>query len=298
MALHSKEINIMSVCSGIGGLDIGVSRALEKLGFDPITELYVERESYAAAVLVKEMEKERLDEAGIWSDLSTLDGSRYKGTDIIIGGIPCQPYSLAGKGLAQEDPRDLWPEMFRLLKETGATAIFLENVQGFVRRRLRLVLEDLSSIGFNAEWGCFSAQEVGAPHIRKRLFLLAYTDCSKLRKQQRRRSGEEGKDESFPGVNGSKEFMAHSNGERKLQQKRDKRTERRRPGRRCEKDFLTDTDFSWLKEKWWTTEPKVGRMAHGIPNRLDRLRSLGNAVVPQCAERAFIELFNREMESM
>ena len=247
----ARPINILSLCSGIGGLDIGVSRALESLGFSPRTVCYVEGEAFAAACLVKQMETGRLDEAPIWSDVKTFDCEPWRGkVDCVLGGFPCQPFSLAGKQLAEKDPRHLWPDVLWVLKESGATIAFFENVPGLVRKGLCDVIGDLSGAGFNAEWGCYSAAEEGFSHKRKRLFILAYAD---------------GQRESQP-----------------------ERLERKVGG------WISDR---YRKDKRrlepWTVEPAMVRSVHGIPSRVDRIRALGNAVVPATAKTAFRELWER-----
>ena len=274
MATRS-ELKILSICSGIGGLDLGTARAARRLGLEPRTVCYIEREAFPAACLVKAMEEGRMDAAPVWSDLRTFDCEPWRGrVDCLIGGFPCQPFSLAGKGQAEKDPRHLWPEVCRVLEGTGARFAFFENVPGLVRRGLREVVSDLSRLGFNVEWDLFSAEEEGAPHVRKRLFVLADADS-----------------------------------ERRLQQEGPEPKERRRAGDCREKVFIADAESPRLSQfessreasgqsrpprcGWWAVEPGVGRVANGIPDRTHRLRALGNAVVPQCAEQAFFELWGR-----
>lgn len=180
-------IRTVSICSGIGGLDLGISLA-GKYGFGPKTwpVCYIEREAYAAAVLVARMEGKALEKAPIWSDIRCAPLDVLAGhVDAIIGGIPCQPYSAAGKQGGSSDERDLWPYTLRLLIETGADILFIENVSRFrtAKDGLSRVLESLPS-GWDAQWGTFSCEGLGAPHRRERLFLLAYHQRGLLRLKQ------------------------------------------------------------------------------------------------------------------
>jgi len=158
----------LSLCAGIGGIDLGLAEWARSVCF-------VEREAFAASVLVARMEEAALDLAPIWSDLRTFDARAWRGSvDLVTGGYPCQPFSVAGKRLGDEDGRHLWPEVRRILSESGACLGFFENVAGHVSLGLSDVLADLAALGFDAEWTCLRASDVGAPHRRERLFILAY----------------------------------------------------------------------------------------------------------------------------
>ena len=233
----------LSICSGVGGLDLGIRIAVP----DARAVCYIEREAYAAAVLAARMEDGTMDQAPIVLDLREFDGSPWRGeVDCIAAGFPCQPVSLAGKGLAQEDERWLWDDVARVIREVEPRFVFVENVPGLVRRGLRGVVGDLAELGFDAEWSLFSAAASGAPHLRKRLFLLAsHPDSERPQIRQ--------------GIAGNP---------------------------RQEQPAAIGTD-------WWVTEPDVGRVAHGIPHRVDRLRAIGNGVVPIVAARAWITLMGR-----
>lgn len=170
--------NVLSVCSGVGGLDLGVRLAVP----DARNVLYVEREARAAADLVARVRDGSLDPAPVWSDLRTLDGGAWRGVvDCVVAGIPCQGYSLAGKRLLHEDERSLWPDLRRVLRDVGCEYLFLENVPGFLvpdRKRgetapVVRVLGELAEDGFDAEWMCLAAEDLGSSHVRDRVFLLA-----------------------------------------------------------------------------------------------------------------------------
>lgn len=168
----------ISLCSGIGGIDLGLHLAM---GNRYRTVCHVEREAFAAAVLVARMEEKALDQAPIWSDIESFDGKPWRGiVDLVHGGVPCQPFSVGGKQRGVEDERWLWPEMWRIVQETRAPLVFLENVGNFIRDGLEPVLRDLAGAGYDAIWTRLSAAEVGANHLRQRFFLLAYTDRERL----------------------------------------------------------------------------------------------------------------------
>lgn len=176
VALHPTlagcaQINALSVCTGGGGLDLGLELAIP--GYRPIA--YVEREAFACAHLVAAMEQGLLAQAPLWSDARTFPGRQFRGrVDCVVGGIPCQPHSVAGKRKGQEDERDLWLSFRRILIQTGAWCAFIENVPGMVTSGgLERVWRDLHRLGFEVEAGLFSAEEVGASHGRERLFVLA-----------------------------------------------------------------------------------------------------------------------------
>ena len=152
------------------GLEIGIKRA----GVDVRTICYLEIEVYVQAVLVKAMEEGRLCSAPIWSNVKSFDARPFRGiVDGITGGFPCQPFSSAGKRKGQEDPRHLWPSIANSIRLCRPGWVFLENVPGLVTLGLRDVLQDLGQMGYRTTWNIFSAEEVGAPHQRKRVFILA-----------------------------------------------------------------------------------------------------------------------------
>ncbi len=167
-------MNGMALCAGAGGLELGLRLAL---GDDYRCVLYVEREAYAAAVLVARMEDKTLDRAPVWDDLTTIDSRPWRGVvDIVSAGFPCQPWSVAGKRQGTDDDRWLWPDIARVIHEVRPGYVFLENVPQLVRGGLEHVLGDLATMGFDAEWDVLSAGNVGAPQGRQRLFILAYSN--------------------------------------------------------------------------------------------------------------------------
>ena len=174
----TKTITHLSLCSGYEGIGLGLRRVLPNL-----REIaYVEIEAFAIANLVAKMEAEQLDPAPIFTDLKTFPYEQFRGkVDILSGGFPCQPFSSAGKRKATDDPRHLFPFIADGIRKCQPRIVFLENVQGILSCKtgdgepvLQYVLRELEEMGYQATAGIFSAEEVGAPHQRKRVFILGY----------------------------------------------------------------------------------------------------------------------------
>ena len=167
---------ILSVCSGVAGLDVGIARAFPGAR----TVGYIEREAYPAVCLVTAMEEGSLDQAPIWlGDLGAFPANGWAGlVDTIAASIPCQGNSVAGKRAGLDDPRWLWPQTRRLLRLVRPRYFILENVPGLATvnlgRAIRTLLGDLDTLGYDAEWGCLSAAQVGATFNGDRLWLLAW----------------------------------------------------------------------------------------------------------------------------
>jgi len=265
--LDMDEDQILSLCSGIGGLDLGLSAGLRAVGRSPRMVCMVEREAFPLAVLARQMQEGRMDECPLWlGDLRDLPLDELPAIDWISGGYPCQPFSHAGKRLGDDDHRHLWPTIYRLVESLRPRGVFFENVAGHLTLGLDLVLQDLARCGYRCAFGLFTAEEVGAPHRRERVFILGVAD---------------GERERLEGD------IPHTNQEG--------REKTRRPASRC-----CEHRGGWPsrprepQERWEpsrTTKPDMGRGSDGLPCRVDRLRSLGNAVVPQQAETAFVTLW-------
>ena len=167
----TKTITHVSLCAGYGGIDLGLKRAIPNLR----TIAFSEIEAFAVANLVSKMEAGLLDSAPIWTNLKTFPWGKFRGVvDILSGGYPCQPFSAAGKRLGTEDPRHLWPYIADGIAAMRPSVCFFENVEGHISLGLPDVIEDMGRLGYRTTWGIFSASEVGAPHQRKRVFILAY----------------------------------------------------------------------------------------------------------------------------
>jgi DNA-cytosine methyltransferase len=186
-----QTITHVSLCAGYGGIDLGLKRAIPDLR----TIAFSEIEGYACANLVAKMEAGFLDAAPIWTNLKTFPWADFSGkVDIISGGYPCQPFSAAGKRLGTEDPRHLWPFIADGIRLMQPRVCFFENVEGHISLGLRAVIEELGSLGYKTTWGVFSASEVGAPHQRKRIFILAHLIDERLQGRVCGRTYQEWKD--------------------------------------------------------------------------------------------------------
>lgn len=253
-------LRTISLCSGVGGLDLGLDLACARLGLGGADAVaYVEGEAFAAATLVGAMEKKALAPAPIWSDLRTFDPRPWRGkVDCVTAGYPCQPFSLAGKGLGSDDPRHLWPDVARIVRGCRPPLCFFENVGGHLVRGLHSVATELQAMGYSVAATLWTAAEVGAPHKRERLFILAADpERVHLREQSRRLFGSRRKAPTLAPVDGA-EWTVSS---------------------------------AVLVGRPWSAEPSVGRVAHGVAARVDRLRACGNGVVPEQAARAFVEMW-------
>ena len=236
---------VISFCSGYGGIE----RGIELAGVEHRVIAYVEIEAFAIANLVAKMESGQLDPAPIWTDLKTFPAHLFRGAvDIITSGYPCQPFSAAGQRKGEDDPRHLWPTVREHIETIRPDRCFFENVEGHISLGLSSVISDLEEDGYRTTWGIFSAREVGAPHQRKRIYILA--DSQSERVQGLRVSGKQ-----KPGAHGQQELLV------------------------CQ-----GKGSEYAK---WLPEPRVGRVVDGCADRVDRIRLLGNAVVPQTAARAW-----------
>jgi DNA (cytosine-5)-methyltransferase 1 len=271
-----------SLFSGIGGLDLGLERAGMRVRWQ------CEIDPYCRAVLRKH-----------WPDIPCYEDIRVVGADaervdLVCGGFPCQPVSLAGRGKAQADERWLWPEFERVVGELRPRYVLVENVPGLAARGLGDVVGSLTALGYDAEWDVVSAASVGAPHLRERIFLVAYPE-------HERRHGES-------------HFLRPSDPDREAPERREGSGE---PAG-CDPPARTTEDKAWalddpnggrhgapkgqirpgrdgtIDTSGWAVEPDVGRVAHGVPARTHRLRALGNAVVPQVAEYVGRLILERE----
>ncbi len=168
---NPKQFTAIEWCAGYGGIHLGLKRAIPNLR----VIAYGEIEAFACANLVSKMESGLMDSAPIWSDLKTFPSQEFRDrVDLLVAGYPCQPFSAAGKRLGSEDPRHLWPHIAGSIRVIRPRFCFFENVEGHISLGLSSVISDLEELGYKVSWGIFSAREVGAPHQRKRVFILAH----------------------------------------------------------------------------------------------------------------------------
>jgi DNA (cytosine-5)-methyltransferase 1 len=166
----SKAVTHLGLCAGYGGIELGLKRAIPSLRTIALCEI----EAFAIANLVSKMEAGLMDPAPIWPDLKTFPWAAFRDrVDILTGGYPCQPFSAAGQRKGKQDPRHLWPWIADGIRLLRPQICFFENVEGHISLGLSDVIEDLAGMGYRTTWGIFSASEVGAPHQRKRVFILA-----------------------------------------------------------------------------------------------------------------------------
>lgn len=170
MDLPSPPFTVASLCCGNGTADIALQLAVPNAR----TVLCLEREAHAIASLVRAMEAGVLAPAPVWTDVRTFDGRPWRGRiHCLIATYPCQPFSAAGKRPGEADPRHLWPDIARIIDDAKPAMVFLENVRGHLRLGFQRVCEDLREMGYETRAGLFSAEEMGMPHGRIRLFALA-----------------------------------------------------------------------------------------------------------------------------
>lgn len=269
-----------SLFAGIGGFDLGFQRAGIK------TVWQVEIDPFCRKVLEKNFpDAERLTDIReccpwkLWSNGRCFECGRrewVRWVDVVTGGFPCQDVSAAnanGAGLDGERS-GLWREMWRIVRDLRPRFIVVENVSNLLNRGIDRVLGDLAKIGYDAEWECLPACAFGAPHIRSRVYIVAYP------KEQRTIRAGLCEDDAptigrrRPSDSSSTRIFSDASGTG-LPQPEQKAI--LHAGRREEGRTITKCD-------WWATEPNVGRVANGIPARVDRIKGLGNSVVPQIAE--------------
>lgn len=290
-------MKFVSVFTGIGGLDLGLERA----GHTCIGQ--IENAPHPNQILQRH-----------WPTTPrTLDVRNYHGTEfgpfqLLTGGYPCQPFSHAGKRQGEHDDRHLWPEMHRIIRNVRPHYVLLENVTGHLSLGFGDVLGDLAASGYDTIWDCIPAASVGAPHRRDRVFILARRqartikperdwiicsccgnayctthdchehECDCISLDTAIDAGD--RIETHPTLG----LLAYPNRELEPRMQRRSGTPGSRATPPARQVHPLDDHRDTTPRGTWLPEPDVGRMADGIPDRLDRLRALGNAVVPQVAE--------------
>lgn len=267
-AMRAKDaLTFGSLFSGIGGIDLGLERA------GMVCRWQVEIDDYCRRVLAKHW-----PDVTRYSDIRELTGYELEWVDVFAGGFPCPPIALPGKHLGRDDERWLWPEYIRLVRMVRPRIVIVENVPGLLSanagREMGEVVGDLAASGYDCEWECVPAAAVGAPHLRDRVFIVAHATgprlaerCYVVKKTEELTSVERGGLSLYDadGPDGNE-------------------------GRRASQEEGRYAVFAGggvgkpEHSHHYDAEPGVGRMVDGVPARVDRLRALGNAVVPQVAE--------------
>jgi len=302
-------VNVLDLFSGIGGFSLGLERAGLR------TVAFCEIEPYCRAVLRK-----RWPQVPCFEDVRELTADRLAAVgvvDVVSGGFPCQDISLAGDGAGLAGARSgLWSEFHRIIEALRPAYAIIENVSALRSRGLEQVLRQLAAIRYDAEWHCIPAAAVGALHRRDRVWVIAYPHRDPVWLDEQRQPSR------WPhAVPHARHALAHDDGGAGLMAHADEpRLERwlREELQECSRECaarprdsqLADADVAgqheltqrdlrslWREQGtrgddadgcssacWWRTEPDVGRVANGVPARVDRLRALGNAVVPQVVE--------------
>ena len=379
----TKELpTVIAFCAGYGGIE----RGLDLAGVEHRVIAYVEIEAYCIANLVAKMEAGELPPAPIYTDLKTFPAHIFRDrVDIITGGYPCQPFSSAGQRKGADDPRHLWPYIRRHIKAIRPARCFFENVEGHISLGLSTVISDLEEDGYRATWGIFSAREVGAPHQRKRVYIMGDPKGLQCNGSSDYGENRNGKISKFGNSDSSEPYLANYLGNsqhdgsfaaevgRGVDKASDHNAQRQNEASKlagasqpnCGSDLsgsneLADTDSagrkqsnqedarqspeqsycggvqprgvsdtdnkglerrlqrgqldqigrqeqtircatecsdrgSWNGHSAWPPEPRLGRVVDGCANRVDRLRLLGNGVVPQTAAKAWEILNGRKI---
>lgn len=263
----------LSLFSGIGGLDL----AAEWAGFTTVGQC--EFADYQTKVLEKHW-----PDVPRWRDIRTLTKESFyertglRTVDVISGGFPCQPFSVAGKQKGKGDDRYLWPEMLRVITELRPRCVVGENIPGIIKIAAGQVVKDLERAGYHVVVFNFEAAAVGAWHRRSRVFFTGLADVA---------------DADGSGLQGRKQSetpdAAEGAGEQPSRATAGECSEAVYDAMRsgCAGDARWGQSQELANGRCWAAEPDMGRVAHGIPARVDRLKCLGNAVVPQQAYPIF-----------
>ena len=285
-----SEITVLDLFSGIGGFSLGLERAGSFR-----TVAFCERDTFCQAVIRKHW-----PDTPIYDDVRTIPTDELGTIDLICGGFPCQPWSAAGQQRGAEDDRDLWPAMATLIGKLRPQWVIGENVRGFVNEPMGLQrsLSDLEGFGYQAVPFVIPACAVDAPHRRDRVWIVAHANSNgepvgtvnagagrgqlvaDADHAERRRGEVKGSSrDRRPALHGTgRETLAHASGPR-LQ------GAGHEPGEAQDTGTGQPVQLDAQIRGQWLPEPDVGRVANGVPRRVDRLKALGNAVVPQVVEQ-------------
>lgn len=303
----------LSLFSGGGGSVL----AGKLLGWRTIG--YVENNEYCQKIIRQRIEDGIFDNAPIFGDIRAFNSAGFAGSysgmvGVITAGFPCPPFSLVGKRLGEKDPRNMWPETIETIRKVQPKFAFLENVPGIISSGyLDKIFSDLVESGYDCRWCVLSAAEVGAPHKRERLWIVAHRIDKGLEGHSRNGAGvfrqvrkisEQGGSISPNGLRSGKGDAAHSK-EHGWNPRGEDNSEKGETGREFDRGYFegnvpnaTSTGRHaqqkrdqkselFAKCSWWESEPSICRVVNGMANRAHRLRALGNGWVPAVAATAW-----------
>jgi DNA (cytosine-5)-methyltransferase 1 len=276
-------VNELALFAGSGGGILGG----HLLGWRTVAA--VEIEDYPRRVLLQRQADGFLPRFPIWDDICTFDGHPWRGkVDVISGGFPCQDISAAGKGDGLDGERSgLWTHMARVVSEVRPPFVFVENSPMLTTRGGTRVIADLTKMGYDTKWTVMGAADIGAPHQRDRMWIVAYSS-------------------SF----GGKARIADTQGGQERDTDKSQHSGADLANPTHSRDVWREWELGFTQQKynsggsptdgsreWWSVEPAVGRVAHGVAHRVDRLKAIGNGQVPLCAATAW-RLLTRDWELM
>jgi len=284
-----KKLKVLDLFSGIGGFSLGLERA----GMETVA--FCEIEEYPVKVLNKHWPNVPVyeDVRNVTKERLEADGIR---PNIICGGFPCQDISIAGNqaGIYDGERSSLWGELCRIIGEIRPNYAIVENVTALISgdkgRWFQRVLRDLAEIGYDCEWHCISASELGAHHHRDRIWIICYPKYAGRATTEIRESDQKGNGSHSEGSKPASKSKGSGNAEILAD------TNSTQFKRGCISEQIQQEYPNIISSGWWISEPSVGRVANGVSRRVDRLKGLGNAVVPQVVEligRAIISTYDK-----
>jgi len=304
-------MNELALFAGSGGGILGG----HLLGWRTVAA--VEIEDYPRRVLLQRQADGLLPRFPIWDDICTFDGHPWRGkVDVISGGFPCQDISAAGKGDGLDGERSgLWTQMARVVSEVRPPFVFVENSPMLTTRGGTRVIADLTQMGYDTRWTVMGAADIGAPHQRDRMWIVSKRrdflshpqhDWNGWGQQQSQSPQEEDEyvaDSSVKGLEGQwpiprKQGLSES-GDKSALATPDNEGDNWREWRLgfAQQEHHSGGSPTHGGGEWWSVEPSVGRVAHGVAHRVDRLKAIGNGQVPLCAATAW-RLLTKDWELM
>jgi len=294
VALHPSNgpndtFNIIALCAGVGGMELGLKIAEP----DSRTVCFVEREVFAASLLVARMEDKALDHAPVWDDVKSFDGKPWRGrVHCITGGYPCQPFSFSGRQKGAKDPRHLWPDIARIVDEVRPEWCFFENVEGHLSLGAAEVFQSLRRMGYTPKAGLFSAREVGASMHRNRLYIVAHANDRDLRLPNPSGTVTKGTEVSQQSKSGGHSIFAGECSSHVDAHVADCGSVRCPTDDKLQLEAFPPAPSelaAWrsVLDRRADLQPELFGLDDGVADRLDRTRAAGNGVCPLAAANAW-----------